>query len=72
MTCELTLMIVFLLFMVRRKNREIINPLNIFLVFWMVIIFLYSIRLYELNDVSNNTWLIITLGIILGLFYLNI
>ena len=64
MTCELTLMIVFLLFMVRRKNREIINPLNIFLVFWMVIIFLYSIRLYELNDVSNNTWLIITLGII--------
>ncbi len=44
------------------KEKTWTAPSAIFLYFWAVVTFVYSLRLFGLYDVSLNTWIVIVLG----------
>ena len=45
-------------------KREMISPLGIFSLLWMIVIFLYELHLYGIFDVSFNTTFALFLGVI--------
>lgn len=50
------------LFIIIRRNEKA-SPLTAFCTIWMVVVFLYSLRLYNINSIGNNTAWILFLGI---------
>lgn len=56
------------------KKKEVTSPIFVFSLLWMIVLFLYSLRLYGIYDISINTELILFLGIysfLMGAIFFN-
>ena len=50
---------IFLIIILKRQSRNLFNPLIIYIIIWLFVVSLYSIKLIPYNDTTFETWLII-------------
>ena len=50
---------IFLIIILKRQSGNLFNPLIIYIIIWLFIVSLYSLKLIPYNDTSYETWLVI-------------
>ena len=50
---------IFLILIIRRQGRNSFNPLIIYILIWLFVVSLYSLKLIPYNDTNLVTWLVI-------------
>lgn len=55
---------IIMFFVGKRTEKKVINPLSIFCLLWGIVIFLSMLHLFNLDKPKENTFVIMTLGIV--------